>query len=156
MQIVTDENDIFFYFEMIRQVRPESVLDHGMFLRSIGALSRSVRDMRFSEDICLVGVDTDPVCGLGIYETVYDRIVTPYDMFMSQDHYSLALIMMPEETGLSEPMETLQKRYAGHVDHVGIKIINPSVTDRLKKISSLNVRPVSVGRNVYALISFDR
>ena len=36
--MITDRNDIYLYFEWIKQTKPTSILDFGIFLQRIGGL----------------------------------------------------------------------------------------------------------------------
>lgn len=95
-QAVTDENDIYVYFEVIRQLQPSSVLDFGMMLKRMGALSRQAMNCRIPQNIRLDGVDLYPYIELPIYQIVYDNI---YDMKNLPDRkYDLGVMLCMSES----------------------------------------------------------
>lgn len=53
---ITDTNDIYVFFELIRMYNAKSVLDVGMLLARCGALSRQVKDAVISQDVRLYGI----------------------------------------------------------------------------------------------------
>lgn len=72
--IITDENDIYVYFELIQQIKPKTILDVGMFLKRIGAVTRAARGREFSRQIELTGADFYPEYDFPVYYRIYDRI----------------------------------------------------------------------------------
>lgn len=54
--MITDRNDIYLYFEWIKQTKPVNILDFGIFLQRIGAVSRQVMNCEIPKDIVLEGV----------------------------------------------------------------------------------------------------
>lgn len=72
--IITDMDEVFFCFEMLKNLSPDRVLDIGMFLKRIGAVSRQAMSHGISPDIYLCGVDFFPQYSLPVYEKVYDEI----------------------------------------------------------------------------------
>lgn len=74
-KMITDGTDIYFYFEVIRQLAPMSVLDIGMFLKRIGAVARQAVSCELSRDILLFGIDFFPEVRLAVYEKIYNGIL---------------------------------------------------------------------------------
>ena len=95
--MITDRNDIYLYFEWIKQTKPVNILDFGIFLQRIGAVSRQVMNCEIPKDIVLEGVsmnqDVSPV-----YTKIYDKITNiksihtldtkVYDLIYFFDMYS--------------------------------------------------------------------
>lgn len=95
--MITDRNDIYLYFEWIKQAKPTSILDFGIFLQRIGAVSRQVMNCEIPTDIVLEGIsmkeNIQPV-----YTTIYDKITNiksihildtkVYDLIYFLDMYS--------------------------------------------------------------------
>lgn len=81
---ITSGNDIYFYFEMLRQLSPKRVLDVGMFLKRIGAVSRQAMATELSSQIQLWGVDLFPEVPLPIYEQIYDEVLEKESFFYSR------------------------------------------------------------------------
>lgn len=78
--ILANENDIYIFFEVIRQLEPKSILDVGMFLKRIGSVSRKVMDGEIEDNIMLNGVDFFPEIQFPVWNTIYDTYVT-YEEF---------------------------------------------------------------------------
>ena len=75
-KIIVNQNDIFVYFEMIKRNEPKSILDIGMFLKRIGAISRQAMEYEIPQDILLDGIDIFPEFGMSVYEMVFNKIKT--------------------------------------------------------------------------------
>lgn len=71
--MITDRNDIYLYFEWIKQTNPQSVLDFGVFLQRIGAVSRQVMNCEISKNIVLEGVSMNEEVQ-PVYTRIYDKI----------------------------------------------------------------------------------
>lgn len=99
---ITNKNEMFVFFQMIEQIEPESVLDVGMFLKRIGAISRNVLDSSIDENIRLDAVDIDDGVKLAVYDTVYTNIVTlqKLDLIQKTD-----LVMMMDAAGIMSVKE---------------------------------------------------
>ncbi len=72
---ITNQNDVYVYFEIMNQIKPERVLDVGMFLKRIGAISRQVMDTEIEKNVYLCGVDFMEECKTGVYSTVYNEVI---------------------------------------------------------------------------------
>lgn len=73
-QVVTDADEIYTYFEVIRQLSPSCILDVGMMLKRMGAVSRQVMHCAIPQSAQLDGVDLYSEVTLPIYETIYNHI----------------------------------------------------------------------------------
>ncbi len=71
---IVNQNDVYLYFEIIRQIKPERIIDVGMFLKRIGAVSRQAMGMEIGRNVELCGIDAMPECSAEVYSTIYDRI----------------------------------------------------------------------------------
>ncbi len=71
---VVNQNAVYLYFEIVRQIKPERIIDVGMFLKRIGAVSRQAMGMEIGRNVELCGIDAMPECSAGVYGTIYDRI----------------------------------------------------------------------------------
>lgn len=94
-ETVTDENDIYIYFEVIKRVQPSYVLDFGMMLKRIGALSRQAMSCRISQDVSLDGVDLYSDIKLPIYQVIYDQIYCVENL--PDKKYDLAIALRMEK-----------------------------------------------------------
>ena len=90
-QVITDENDIYIYFELIRILQPASILDVGMALKRMGAISRQAMHCEIPRDALLDGIDWQPEIDFPVYHKVYSNIYT-MDQFPEQK-YDLAILL---------------------------------------------------------------
>lgn len=81
--IIKNKIIMYVYVETINQLEAEEILDVGMFYKAIGAVSRAVLNAEVPQMCRITGVTTDDTEGLGIYEKIYDEIIT-YDDFKSK------------------------------------------------------------------------
>lgn len=70
------ENDLFSFFEVIRQLEPQSVLDIGPLLKRAGGVSRKAMNMEITEKIRFDGVDFDPQVSFLVWNNVYDEMMS--------------------------------------------------------------------------------
>lgn len=122
-ECITNQNDIYVYFEIIKQVEPKRILDVGMFLKRIGAIGRQVADAVISREAYVKAVDFAEDIQVGVYDTVYDNKINVPE-FMNQvaqhndEHYDLAY-MLYTESGLSKEQEQQVWRWLeSHADYV--------------------------------------
>lgn len=74
--MVRDKNIMYIFCEVINQLESESILDIGMFFKSIGGVSRQILGIEISDSIYITGVDTDKTNGLNVYSRVYNKIIS--------------------------------------------------------------------------------
>lgn len=84
---IVNQNDVYLYFEIIRQLKPERVIDAGMFLKRIGAVSRQAMNLEIGADVELCGVDVIPQCRAGIYGVIYDKVWNVRDFLNVNETY---------------------------------------------------------------------
>ncbi len=77
---ITNSDAMYCYFEMIKKLGAGSVLDIGMFLKRIGAVSRQMAGTQVNKDVFLYGIDFFPEIYLPIYQVIYDKIIS-FDHF---------------------------------------------------------------------------
>ncbi len=85
---LSDRTDIIFYYEIIRQAGAKSVLDVGLFLQRIGALSRQTGDADVPKGIRLEGLIPSDFTVLPIYKKIYGEIKDKADM-----EYDLSILL---------------------------------------------------------------
>lgn len=74
--MVRDKNIMYIFCEVINQLEPESILDIGMFFKSIGGVSRQILNAKISDSIYITGVSADEINNLNVYSRVYDKIIS--------------------------------------------------------------------------------
>ncbi|MBQ4284558.1 MAG: hypothetical protein IJB96_11615 [Lachnospira sp.] len=100
---ITNANDIYVYFEIANMVEPERILDVGMFLKRMGAISRQAMLRTIDDDIYMCGIDCMEECQVGVYDNVYNRIEKMSDVCSDSvdcklGKYDLAYMMRLEES----------------------------------------------------------
>ncbi len=83
---ITDSNTMFCYFEMIEKLGAKSILDAGMFLKRIGAVSRQMAGVEINAEAVLCGIDFYPEIHLPIFAEVYNEIRTEKDFIHCLDN----------------------------------------------------------------------
>ena len=74
--IITNENDGYIFFEIIKRLEARSILDVGMLLKRIGAVSRCAMNEEVPKDALLVGVDFFPETDFLVWKNIYDEIIS--------------------------------------------------------------------------------
>lgn len=72
--IISDDNDIYLYFEMVKRTKPQTILDIGMFLQRIGSVSRQAMNCSVPERVYLTGISVDETifpCMKQVYDSIY-------------------------------------------------------------------------------------
>lgn len=118
--VITDGTDIYVYFEVLRQLRPARVLDVGMFLKRIGAVSREAMSCRLPEGLRLDGIDAMPERRIPIYDRIYDHIYEDVDGWIRDagKAYDAAVLIGHGKWLPRERRERLWEAFSGRVQHV--------------------------------------
>ncbi len=97
--ILTSETDIYAYFEIIDRAEIDNILDVGMFLKRIGGVSRQVKEKEIPFDKKLIGVDFFPEIASPIWNTIYDSVYKPQEIFLTENEqkYEMAVVMQLKE-----------------------------------------------------------
>lgn len=90
---ITDTNDIFVYFEVIGMLSPGSILDIGMFLKRIGAVSRGVMSGVIPNKAKLCGIDLEPNLSIPVMASIYDSVITYENYDTKKDTYDLSIML---------------------------------------------------------------
>lgn len=96
--IITDENDIYIFFELVSQLQPASILDVGIFLQRIGAVSRQTMSCEIPPDIYMEGLEVFGQPVLPVYHKIYDKITRlPDYSFFENAVFDLAFFLHVNE-----------------------------------------------------------
>lgn len=79
-KIITNLNDIYFYFKTIEIYHPKKVLDIGMFLKRCGCITRQAVNKEISWEIELNGIDIVTEYQPSVYEVIYNNICTRHEI----------------------------------------------------------------------------
>lgn len=145
--IITDTNDSFLYFQAIDLAKPESVIDFGMFLERVGAVSRNVKDKSISETLRLDGHTTSKLPKLPVYSIIYNNIYEE----IPKENYELAIFLYPFEIYEKNEIEKIIDFINKNTKHV---LLDKSTYDRLKnKLKQKSTRTLASENRQYCLVN---
>ncbi|MGN0240808.1 MAG: hypothetical protein ACI4CS_03895 [Candidatus Weimeria sp.] len=81
--IINNEYLDSIYFSVINDIMPDTLLDIGMYLKRTGSVSRSAGGSEIKGQVTIDGVDVMPDIKCGIYQVIYDHIIS-IDDFISE------------------------------------------------------------------------
>lgn len=112
--IIKNENSIYIFFQMIEQLKPQSVLDMGMFLKRVGSVSRKIMGCEVPDGVQLDGIDFFPEVSFSIWETIYQKTLTAERYFETEceKKYDLAVVLGIEELQKRRCLQDMIKRAA--------------------------------------------
>lgn len=150
--ILTNETDIYTFFEIINRTEADSILDVGMFLKRVGSISRQIKDKEIPSDKKLAGVDFFPEVACPVWNTIYDVIYRPEEIFVSENEqkYELATVIQLEK--YMEETETLSmwKWLSTHVSY----IVTDWELEAVKKIVKVkSEQKITVDNKLYQFIT---
>lgn len=152
--IITNENDGYIFFEIIKRLEAMSILDVGMFLKRIGAVSRCAMNEEVPKEAFLAGVDFFPETDFPVWKNVYQQIISKDEFLecVKRQQYDLAVILGTEE--LSECMEL-----SGIIRNVSCQtryVLTDGLLEEWKrKIPDLRIIDVSVENDRYYLLDLE-
>lgn len=96
--ILANETDMYAFFEIIDRTEADRILDVGMFLKRIGAVSRQIKDKEISLEKKLTGIDFFSEIDCPIWNTIYDSVYQPDEFFLPENNqtYELAMVLQLE------------------------------------------------------------
>lgn len=145
------QNDIYLYFETIRQLQAKTVLDIGMTLKRCGAICRQVADSSIDPSVFLCGVDLDPDTTVPIYRNLYQEILSPEALLKKQSDdkfYELAVLLeLPKDVLMNEVLITFLKNNTKYLltDHEADRHL-------LSCFPRKNVKTITLDNSRYYLI----
>ena len=118
--ILTNETDIYAYFEIIEEAQVNDILDVGMFLKRIGAVSRQIKDKELPQETKLTGVDFFEEISLPAWNKVYDEIYKGKEFFTpkNQRKYELAVVMKAEQCLTRTESLQMWEWLSSHVSYI--------------------------------------
>lgn len=117
--IITNGTDIYVYFEVLHQLQPERVLDVGMFLKRIGAVSRAAMSCELPGGLVLDGIDAMPE-RIPVYGKIYDHIYENMDVWMQKSaaDFDVAVMLDYGKWLPSAQRDRLWEALRGRAKHV--------------------------------------
>lgn len=144
---IVNDNDIFVLFEVVKQTSPRSILDLGMFLKRIGAISRQVKDAEIPETVRLDAY-TDTPQSLKVYEKVYNNIFLEEPSFK----YDLVIWMHLNDVFSDDSQRTLLKWIQNHSRNV---LMDEAYFKQMKaRIRSKSFNSLQTEGDKYVLLHF--
>lgn len=147
------KNDIYIFYEAVRQLEPERILDIGMFLKRVGNVSRSAMNLSIAENTRLDGIDFFPELSLPVWNYIYDEITDYREWFPAGNTqtYKLAVSLGAEAFRDKEafPLITKKARAVSRyllTDH-------PDMHDACMSAGE-NITELKAEEDIYYLIDF--
>lgn len=162
---IVNQNDMYLYFEIINQLEAKSVIDIGMFLKRIGAVSRQVKDLSLPDNIVIDGIDYMSDMPVKIYERIYNNIGDGRDFAINQNasnkfwdrKYDLAfLLRMKPMLNVKNEENNGDKIWKWLLGHVRFAVIDGSTDKVCGLAKNALTRELNVGNDTYSLVSLDR
>ncbi len=92
--MITSSNILYIYCEVMEQLEPKRVLDIGMFYKSVGGVSRRILNKEVPESCFIEGICTDKAKTLGVYGTIYDKIIDEKEFDkLNEIYFDLAVML---------------------------------------------------------------
>ena len=150
-----NQNDIYLYFDAIRQIHAKNVLDIGMTLKRCGAVSRQVADSAIDPSVFLCGICPDMEPLIPVYQIIYQEILTQEKLLKNESkikEFDLAVLLKPaKEPFINDVFFTYLKQHAKRmlVDHMTARQLLPYFPKK-------EVRTIHLDSNLYYLIRNNR
>lgn len=150
-RLITNQNDIYVFFEIVKQIEPKSILDLGMFLKRIGNISRQTANEEISKEVTMDAVDYLEDMKIPVYETVYNGIYDEYTFLHSNKTYELAIMLRLGNVMDEEQEELLWNHLKGKVPYV---LTDYEGADRKRFLENKGkILELKVDNNVYGLVT---
>ncbi len=115
--VLTDPEEMMLYAAMINQIDADHILDIGMYMKRIGAVSRSFQEFYIEEEKDITGLELTPL-RIPIEERLYQRIV-PKDFFGEcEDSFGLVFALHVKELMGSLEYIKMWQWLSGHAGYV--------------------------------------
>lgn len=150
--ILTDENDIYIFFEVIKQLEPEKILDIGMFLKRIGSISRKAMNCEVPEEIRLDGIEFFPEINFAVWRNIYDQIMS-VEQFSEKNtvgEYDLVILL-----GVKEIQDRLELQdIIKAVKHGSGYLLIDGLPDVWTAQKDTEIMELNVEQSIYFLLKF--
>ena len=158
---IVNRNDMYLYFEVINQIEPAKILDIGMFLKRIGAVSRQAMSESVDGSVLLDGIDVMPEIKVDVYNHIYNHQKT-MDAFtedvesakvpFEEVRYELVVFLNVENYVSEEQEEKIWKWLAQHSNYVITDCKEEEKLSRMKQKGRF--RDIMIEEDRYGLIIF--
>ena len=152
---ITHQNFIYIYFYIISELQPESVLDVGLMLQRMGAVSRSAGNMKIPPKTVLAGLSFSEK-NFPLYQTIYDHIYFyPHDteqISVLNSYYELTIFLFISDFLSEDALITLFEKLQQHTSYC-----LTDASEAMKKMVSkqiYSVKEITIEQNSYFLFLF--
>ena len=151
--IIKNSDDIYIFFEIFNQIKPRKILDVGVFLKRIGAISRNVMEYEIEDNVIMDGIDLFPEVRCGVYKQIYNHLFE-IGGFSFQSDYDLIFLIRIDKFMNTEQMNELWK-YAASYCKYAITTKYPEMEAHLQQTSVDFIhRTLNSGESNFELIIF--
>ena len=149
--IIINEHDMYIFFEIIKQLEPEAILDVGMFLKRIGGVSRSLKTCTLEESVELDGVDIYPETNFPVWKTMYNNIIDSETFFKQElkKQYDLMILLGAEEVLQKLDLDQLLSKVKSKVNYIFMDKLPDGLLQKKQSIN--NVKIIQFGEKKYYL-----
>lgn len=150
--IIHDWNKIYTYFQLIRELRPTSILDIGMLLKRSGCLSRRTMSFESLDDVRLEGIDIMPEYQFKVYAGIYDKIydIDKIEQLSDSAYYDMITMFQIRGVITKEEENQLFEYALSHSRYLIADLA--AAQEQFQRGMNLKYRDVTVGDAHYALI----
>lgn len=152
--ILKNENTIYMFYEVIEQIEPDAILDVGMFLKRVGAVSRKVMSREIPENIKLYGIDFFPKITFPVWGMIYDQIEPAESYYKKQDtgKYDLAVALGIESFQKKIPLDKIVTQTAKTSKYVLLDQWLPVWGKQERFVRAIDIK---VENDIYFLVMFE-
>lgn len=158
-KVITDQNVSGIYFKMIQSIEPSTILDFGLFLQRLGAVSRQVKDMGIPEDVELNGIFLEGQQVFPVTTEIYNHIWSLETWMQSWkvENIKYDLICMMELNGENDIYPGNKEKFWNWAkDHCHC-ILTSESRERLESIPvEKQLVPIRLETAEYQLVVFSR
>lgn len=153
--ILKNEDDIYIYFEAIRQLEAQAVLDIGMFLKRVGSISRKIMNMEAPETVQLDGVDFFREIHFPVWSNIYQKITDAEDFFLGKTEtgYDLAIAFGLESIKDQASVRQILESLKGTVRYL---LLDDGLSTYRPIFSDARILDFSIDQSMYYLLDLGK
>lgn len=142
-KIITNLTDMVVYFQLIQKTQATSVLDVGLFLERIGAVSRTTSIGGISESVVLEGISMAEERPFPIYESIYNQI----HFELPEKRFSFISLLRIADLWKEEDAFPICKYAMAHGNMFLFESSNQICKDFFEE--RMNLTPIESGNDIY-------
>lgn len=145
------QSDLFIFFEILKQLEPEKVLDVGLLLKRAGCVCRKTLNREFSEEIILDGVDFTLQPCFKALKNVYHNIID-VQAFLQQapkPRYDCTFMIGFQD----DPADLLTSNLLLEVQSFSSYLVSDYLNEKWSKNSKIS-KKININNDIYYLYQF--